>query len=413
MSAAGPPGGEPVHTGRADDLGADDHVVRSRQRRRTARAAAYAASLALLLWAVSVVPLPYTEYVPGTPTPIPPLLEVEGTQTDDLSGDTALLTVLLRSSTPRTAVGALLDPDRRLRPTAEVIPSDVERDEFLAQERQRFQRQFEVSAAVGAEAAGVSVELTTAPLVVDVVEGGPSVGRLQAGDLVRSVEGEPVDGAEQLQEAVRSHEVGDRVTVTVDRQGQPTEVEVALEPLQASPGPGSGDGSDAGEGEGEDGQGSDTGGGADGGGADGGGAEPGGDRGAEDADGDGGPSGPPGLGILIETVADELDLPFDLALADTRIGGPSAGLMIALTVYDLLDEEDLLDDRTVYGTGSLDAEGRVGPVGGVPEKMRSAAEADLVLVPAMLVDDARAAAPEGLEIVGVATFEEALEALRR
>jgi Lon-like protease len=66
------------------------------------------------------------------------------------------------------------------------------------------------------------------------------------------------------------------------------------------------------------------------------------------------------------------------------------------------------------GTGSLDADGQVGPVGGVPEKMRAAAAqgADLVLVPAVLLEDALAAAPDDLEVVGVETFEDALEALR-
>lgn len=372
MSAPGH--GGPVHVGRGDDADAHDAQLRRRQQQRTVRATVYAVSLALLLWAGSVVPLPYTEYVPGTPTSIPPLLEVAGTETSELQGDTALLTVLLRPSTTRTAVGALLDDDRRLRPTAEVVPPDVDREEFLEQERRRFQRQFEVAAAVGAEAADVEVTLATAPLVVDVMASGPAEGRLQAGDVVRRVEGEEVTGAEQLQQRIRRQEAGDAVTVQVDRRGELVEVEVVLEPLETLSGGAPTEGAP--------------------------------DRAPE------GP-GPPGLGILIETVADRLELPFELELAQTRIGGPSAGLMIALTVYDLLADEDLLAGRTVYGTGSVDAEGRVGPVGGVPEKMRSTADADVVLVPGDLLEQARAAAPDGPRVVGVATFEEALEALRR
>lgn len=346
-----------------------------RQRRRTIRASVYAVTLALVLWAGTVVPLPYTEFVPGSPTSIPPLLEVSGTTTTGIEGDTALLTVLLRQSTTRTAIGALLDDDRRLRPTSEVVPADVDRDDFLEQERQRFRRQFDVAAAVGAEAAGVDVSIGTVPLVVDVIDGGPSEGVLLAGDVIRRVGDDDVDGAEELQQRIREREAGDTVTVLVDRRGEHTEVEVTLAPLDPPP-----------------------------------------TTGRPDEGGSGAPepdeAPPPGLGVLIETAADRLELPFELEIAETRIGGPSAGLMIAVTIYDLLAEEDLMAGRVVHGTGTIDAEGRVGPVGGVVEKMRSVADADVVLVPEPLLGKALAAAPEGVEVVGVATFDDALEALR-
>jgi Lon-like protease len=352
-----------------------DSGLRGRQRRRTIRSGIYAATLVLLLWAASVVPLPYTEFVPGAPTSIPPLIEVSGTETTEIDGDTALLTVLLQASTARSALGALLDDERRLRPTSEVVPSDVDRDDFLEQERLRFRRQFEVAAAVGAEAAGVDVSMGTVPLVIDVIAGGPSDGLLLPGDIVRSIDGDGIDGAEQLQRRVREHAAGDAVTVQVERRGEDTEVEVTLAPLDPPPTAAEPDGEDAGS-------------------------------------PDAGEDPPPGLGVLIETVADRLELPFDLELAETRIGGPSAGLMIALTVYDLLAEEDLVGGRVIHGTGSIDAEGSVGPVGGVAEKMRSVADADLVLVPEPLLEEALAAAPDDAEVVGVATFDDALEALR-
>src|SRR5690606_12818242 len=121
-----------------------------------------------------------------------------------------------------------------------------------------------------------------------------------------------------------------------------------------------------------------------------------------------------GLGVLAETATVGLELPFEVSLNDTRIGGPSAGMMTAVTIYDLLSDEDLVAGRTVLGTGSVMASGQVGSVGGVPEKVRSAAAygADLVLVPASQLDAAQLAAPEDLEVVGVATVEDAIAALR-
>jgi Lon-like protease len=326
---------------------------------RLLRAGLYAGSLAVLLWAAWLVPLPYTEFVPGSPTSIPPLIEVSGVETTEIEGDTALLTVLLQPTTTVTAFGALLDGARELRPNQEVVPPEVDRDEFLQQERDRFQRQFDVAAAVGAEAAGVEVEIGTVALIAGVLPDGPADGVLRAGDVVLAIEGDEIETAEELQTRIREQEIGDTVAIEVDRGGDRGEVEVTL------------------------------------------------GAGIDDPE-------TAALHVLVESAADDLELPFDLALAETRIGGPSAGMMIALTVYDLLAEEDLVAGRTIHGTGSLDADGQVGPVGGVPEKMRAAAAhgADLVLVPSALLEDALAAAPDDLDVVGVETFDDALEALR-
>jgi PDZ domain-containing protein len=120
------------------------------------------------------------------------------------------------------------------------------------------------------------------------------------------------------------------------------------------------------------------------------------------------------LGILVETTAEEPDLPFDATLEESGIVGPSAGLMLALTAADLLREEDLAAGRRIAGTGTIDLDGRVGPVGGVPQKARAAvaADVDLLLVPLGQLDQAAAAAEAGIEVVGVATFQDALDALR-
>lgn len=329
-----------------------------KRRGRLTRIAAYAASLAILAAAAFTVPLPYTEFVPGQPTAIPPLIELDGVETTEIDGETALLTVLLHQSTTITALGAMLDGDRTLRPTDSVVPDDVDREQFLEQERDRFRRQFDVAAAVGARAAGVDVELTTTAVLRQVLPDGPAAGALQAGDEVAAVGGEAITTAEQLQQEVRDRATGDEVTVQVRRGGREQEVEVTLGEVRGSSGP--------------------------------------------------------ALGVMVETVPDRLELPFDVQLGDTSIGGPSAGMMIALTVYDMLADEDLIAGRLIHGTGSLDADGVVGPVGGVPEKMRAsaAADADLVLVPDVLLQDALRTAPDDLDVVGVATFDEALQALR-
>ncbi|MEX2550445.1 MAG: PDZ domain-containing protein [Nitriliruptoraceae bacterium] len=329
------------------------------RRRRFSRIAFFSATAALVAWAAFLVPLPVIEYVPASPTSIPPLIEIDGVETTELDGDVALLTVFLRQQPTVPALAALIDPARDLIPYEEVYPREVDREEIRRLERARFARQFDIAAAVGASAAGVETELVTEVVVVQVLPGSPASGRLTPGEVVVAVDGEPLGSAEELQAISREGELGDVLTLTVRRDGERREVDVELAAF---------------------------------GGVD-----------------------EPRIGVGIQTAVDEVRLPFDVRLAeDTRIGGPSAGLMVGVTIYDLLSEENLLAGRYVTGTGTLDADGRVGTVSGVPEKVRAAhaAGAEVMLVPRPHLDEARADAPEGLEIIGVSSLEEALEALR-
>ncbi len=97
------------------------------------------------------------------------------------------------------------------------------------------------------------------------------------------------------------------------------------------------------------------------------------------------------------------------------IGGPSAGPMTALAVDALATGVDLTGGRTVAGTGTIDAQGRVGPVGGIAQKVAaaSAAGASVMLVPDSEAAAARRAAEGlGIEVVAVPSFSAALARLR-
>jgi len=101
---------------------------------------------------------------------------------------------------------------------------------------------------------------------------------------------------------------------------------------------------------------------------------------------------------------------------DSRgIGGPSAGLGFALEVIDLLTPGELTGNGRVAVTGTLDAQGRVGPVGGVAEKVKAArqAGASLLIVPRANYREALAHAPDTLPVVAVGSLDDALHALRQ
>ncbi|MDT0322598.1 S16 family serine protease [Streptomyces millisiae] len=116
------------------------------------------------------------------------------------------------------------------------------------------------------------------------------------------------------------------------------------------------------------------------------------------------------LGLDGSEVSVELNLP--------RIGGPSAGLLFSLGIVDLLRGDgqggDLTGGRVIAGTGTIEADGTVGPVGGVPLKTRAAARdgADVFLVPRDECSDAQADLPEGLRLIPVTTLSGAVDDLR-
>jgi PDZ domain-containing protein len=101
-----------------------------------------------------------------------------------------------------------------------------------------------------------------------------------------------------------------------------------------------------------------------------------------------------------------------------KIGGPSAGLFLSLGIIDLLDGDgsgkDLTGGRNIAGTGTISADGKVGPVGGVSMKTQAAKRdgASVFLVPEAECEDAQAEKPKGLRLIPVTTLKGTVEALR-
>jgi Lon-like protease len=124
----------------------------------------------------------------------------------------------------------------------------------------------------------------------------------------------------------------------------------------------------------------------------------------------------PYVGVLLTT---ELDLPVEVVIDAGVIGGPSAGLMFALSILDLLEPEDLTGGAVVAGSGTLDLEGRVGAIGGIRQKIVGATtrggdrrSATVFLVPRGNLQEAQGT-PVGRDVllVPVGTLDEAVDAL--
>ena len=316
-----------------------------------------AAVVAVVAALVALVPLPYVVLRPSGAIPVVPRVELSVPE-DPVTGQLRLTTVRFVQV---SAIGVLLgwlDDDTEVLRRDEVYPEGVDRQDYLDVQERLFVESTEVAAAVGLDAAGYEVELSGDGVeITAVLPGSAADGRLEVGDVVTAVDGEAVQLASELVTALGGVEAGDEVILTVVRDGREREVAVELAPL-------------------------------------------------EDL-------GRPGLGVGVATVAPVIDLPVGVEVDRGGIVGPSAGLMLALAVYDLADEGDLTAGRDIAGTGTIDLSGNVGLVGGVAQKVAAARQAgvEVFLVPAAEADDARAAAGDALEVVPVSTMADALTAL--
>ncbi|WP_141014002.1 YlbL family protein [Nocardioides sambongensis] len=296
-------------------------------------AALIAGPLVIILGAVALAaPLPYSKYSPG------PTFDVLGTDADDaeiiqVDGHKAYyddgqirFTTVLSSSRDRKlslaeALSAWVDPDEA------VVPFDVAHppDQTAEQEKEEGAAQMttsqDVAKAVALEEIGEKVEPRLQ--VAAVSEGGPADGKLLVRDVFVEVDGEKVTGSEQVVKQIRTHDDGSPVTLLMRRDGEEFTVEVTPDVVD----------------------------------------------------------GTPRIGV---TLGVGYEFPFDIDIeVDPTVGGPSAGLMFSLAIYDTLTPGSLTDGATIAGTGELAADGSVQPIGGIAQKIAGAedAGAELFMVP--------------------------------
>lgn len=331
---------------------------------RAALARALFVPVGLLVIAVAafIVPLPVYAERPGASLDLTECIDIDSPAAETVSGDLLLTFATFRRATAVDLLAGVVADDVVLRPVDAVVPEEVEPSDFFRGERQRFDAVAATAAAVGLERAGFPEQAQVTGRGVRVVrtlDGFPAEGTLQSGDIVIGAAGESVGTAEDLRRIILR---GEPLTLRVHRGGGVGDVPIA--PVRR---------------------------------------EIGGEV-------------RPVIGATLETVDRRVELPVDVTVNAGRIGGPSAGLMIALDVYDAFAEEDLVAGRRVAGTGEIDPTGRVGRIGALPLKVIAAAQqgAGVFLVPASQVEAAREAAPagSGLEIVGVETIDDAIAALR-
>ncbi|WP_254908844.1 PDZ domain-containing protein [Leucobacter sp. 7(1)] len=334
-----------------------------RERRRSRRSLVVAGLASVLLLA-AVIPSPYTIERPGPVVntlgevqiegEAQPVISLPGSETYPTTGTLNLLTVSLVGSPEHpvswlSLIPAVVDPTQRIQPRTNFFPEGSTLEDREAQGTVQMQSSQAQAAAAAFRELGhdVPVEL----IVAAVSEDGPAEGILREGDVLTAIAGEPVADFAGLRAAIVASGADTELTLTVERDGEPQDV--ALTPQVP----------------------------------------------------DGG--GDPLIGAVIATT---FELPIEVDISLSEIGGPSAGMIFALAIIDQLTPGAMLGDLTVSGTGTVTDAGIVGPIGGLEQKLWAAAraESDLFLMPVGNCGDLPKRLPSGIDVAPVETLEEAM-----
>lgn len=335
--------------------------------RRTLSSVVVVVLLAGLFAAAALMPVPYVTMSPGPTVDVlaesegRSVVDVSGAETYPTDGDLRLTTVSVtspgRQITLVEALSAWFDQTRAVYPRDVIYPpeqtvEDVERESSVQMVSSQ-----DTAVAVALEELGYDLPLLVEVLGVE--KGSPAEGKLETRDVIESVNGERIRDLEQVSQAIQRTGAGEPAEFVVRRDGDLRDVSVVAEKAEDDP-----------------------------------------DRAV--------------VGIEIGV---GYDFPIDVRLRiDKNIGGPSAGLIFAVAVYDTLTPGSLTGGADVAGTGSIDPDGRVGPIGGIQQKIVAAADAgaDLFLVPPDNCASALGAGvqPDEIRLVRADTVHRALEALK-
>ncbi len=331
--------------------------------KQTWTAAVSALLFVALAAVVSLTPVPYVSWSAGStvnlfePVDGQARVDVQGAVTHPTTGQLRLTTVsVTRADSQLTLPEALLSywlSAREVLPRDVVYPAGVSVDEIRAREVQMMDNSQSSAVAAALRAAGQKV--VEYPMVIGVSNGSPADGNLRPGDFILKIDNRTVGSVADVRAAINKHNVGDPILFTILRDRQ------QLSPTVRSVGSNAN-------------------------------------------------ASQPVVGInLAVGYSYAPEVTFRIS---PDIGGPSAGLIFALAVYDLISPDDLIAGRSVAGTGTITGDGVVGGIGGIQEKIAGAeaAGASIFLVPTANCPDVRGLNTP-VRLVRVGTLSEAIATL--
>jgi Lon-like protease len=230
-------------------------------------------------------------------------------------------------------------------PERQVFPAGQTKQEVEKETAAEMTDSQEQATAAGLRELGLTVPETIR--VAEVQSGAPAASVIKVGDVITGINGTPATDSNALREAITSLAPGTDVTVQVRRDGKPVDLSTTTTISD----------------------------------------------------------GRTVLGVGLDP---QFRFPVAVSFGTKDVGGPSAGMMFALGIYDLLTPGALTGGTKVAGTGTIDSRGDVGPIGGIQQKLVGARQAGArwFLAPAANCDEVVGHVPERLRVVRTSTLHE-------
>jgi len=318
-------------------------------------------SFLIIFITISSLSLVKTDYYFMSPGP-PYQWEIEYVEINsfDFEGNLYQLTVRRDVANALIYAWSLINDSYDLYPREVILPDGVTPKELSEISIQNMRTSENVAIAVALKNVGYEIESKgDGVAVVGLLEDSPVKDKLKKGDLINSINNTDIYSATEFISTLRTYSIGETVSIGLLREidGIKEQIYIKTTLIEHV------------EYEGE-----------------------------------------PMVGFLATTVNERFDFPFEIDIKTGNVGGPSAGLMMALNVYNNLIPEDITNSKIIAGTGTIEIDGSVGPVGGVKQKIIAAkrAGAELILVPVANFEEAQPFETDKTAIIAVDSFDEAL-----
>ena len=313
---------------------------------------------------ISSLSLIKTDYYFMSPGP-PYQWEIDYADVDfyEFEGNLFQLTVRRDEASALIYLWSYLDSSFDLYPREVILPKGVTPQELSEISIQNMKTSENVAIAVALKNLNYDIDSKgDGVLVVGILDDSPVKDKLLKGDLLTTINNEQIFSASEFIATLRKYDIGETVTIglTRDIDGVDTEISISTQLIEHI-----------------------------------------------EYDNE------PMVGFLATTVNERFDFPFEIDIKTGNVGGPSAGLMMALNVYNNLIPNDITNSLIIAGTGTIEIDGSVGPVGGIRQKVIAAKRAgsELILVPTANYEEASPLSTDETAIVAVDSFEEALKVI--